>query len=76
MSRSSRRRYRLCFIVNFLCSVSASVASPERPSRSRSWILKTFLKSQASVEFCTPKRRSLATATHPSPHMAMIAAPL
>ena len=43
MSRSSRRRYKLCLNVNRWERVAASVARPDRPRNRRSWILYTFL---------------------------------
>lgn len=57
-------------------SVCMSVARPARPTNRWSCTLKTLGMSQAFVWFCTPNRRSLAMATHPSPVMAMMLAPL
>jgi len=52
--------------------VSVSVARPERPRKSLSWILYTFLRSVARVPNWTPNLRSLAIATHSLPAIATV----
>ena len=76
ISRSSRSRYMLLRKRNFCSSVCMSVASPVRPTRTRSFIWKTFCMSQPIVWFLMPYRESLATAMQSLPAMAMTAAPL
>jgi hypothetical protein len=57
----------------FLGTVCTSVI---RPRKTRSLISKIFSQSAATVGIFTPSRRSAPIATHWSPVMAIIAAPL
>lgn len=57
-------------------SVWTSVARPERPMKTRSWILEILWKSVAIVCSCTPSLRSLAMAKQFFPTIATTALPL